>query len=212
MQILLPLVADVDALRDLDAHLPSVESCRPAACPGCGQLARRPDGRLAVVGHGVYWRQVLGVEPNDGLVEIPVRRFLCARCAQTTSVLPDVLHPGRWYAAGLILEALRLWLVAMLTALEVRRKLGLPVDEAAPWWSWRSLRRWRGQLLQRLWGWLGRRLGARGPALDRESARNRVTRLLREANERSDGAGAGWRAARTLLAARPRSWPGARGL
>ena len=217
MQILRPLVVAVDDLRDLAERPPSIESCRPAFCPGCGQLARHEDGRLAVVGHGLYWRQVLGVEPGGEIVEIPVRRFLCERCEQTTSVLPDVLHPGRWYAAGLIVEALRLWLIAAISELDVRRAVGLPVDEGAIWWSWRSLRRWRRQILDRLWGWLGPRLGARGPARDREIARQRVTRMFREACEAVRVAASGWSVARRLLESvtvgvKARTRPGSSGM
>ena len=142
----------------------------------------------------------MGVDPGGVEIDVPVRRYLCRRCEQTTSVLPDVLLPRRWYAAGLILEALRLWLVARLSALDVRRRLALPVDDDACWWSWRSLRRWRRELLDRLWSGLARRLGARGPALERETARRRVTRLLREAGETVNATSAGFRAAPVLAA------------
>ena len=52
--------------------------------------------------------------------------------------------------------------------------------------DWRSLRRWRAQLLvsPTLWGWLGPGLGITRPALDREEGRSYLTRLLAEGRQR----------------------------
>jgi hypothetical protein len=48
--------------------------------------------------------------------------------------------------------------------------------------EWRSLRRWRAQLLSSptLWGWLGSRLGITGPAADRKQGQQHLRRLLGE--------------------------------
>jgi hypothetical protein len=210
MQILRALARTVDELLDLRARLPSVEALRPKSCPGCGYLAYGPDG-FGIVGHGVYWRQVLGVVSPQDENEIPIRRYVCGGCEQTISVLPDLLYPGRWYAGAVILEALRLHLVDDKTEGEVRVRFGLEVDPEAIWWSWRSLRRWRRQLLARLWDWLAARLGVQGPAEDRAAGRQRVVRLLREADEEPARGDAGLRAAPRLgsgtVHSGERTWP-----
>jgi hypothetical protein len=48
--------------------------------------------------------------------------------------------------------------------------------------EWRSLRRWRAQLLvsPTLWGWMGSRLGIRQPAENRKQGQRHLTRLLGE--------------------------------
>lgn len=196
--MLLTLSVAVDGLLDLRRRLPSVEALRPLSCPGCGRLARdagKP--RLEIVGHGTYDRQVLGVDAPGSLV-IPVRRYLCCGCRATTSVLPDPLYPGRWYGAWAILEALVLVFALGLPIDQVRRELG--VQTSTP--GWRSVHRWRRELLAPLWGWLARELGARGSCAGREEARRRLMRLLGRVGERPDR-GVGPRAAPALAHGRP---------
>lgn len=196
--MLLTLSVAVDGLLELRRRLPSVEALRPLACPGCGRLARdagRP--KLEIVGHGTYDRQVLGVEAPGGLV-IPVRRYLCCGCRATTSVVPDQLYPGRWYGAWAILEALVLVFALGLPIDQVRRELG--VESSTP--GWRSLHRWRRELLAPLWGWRARGLGARGPCPTRDEALRRLTRLLGQLGERALR-GVGSRAAPALAHGRP---------
>jgi hypothetical protein len=94
------------------------------------------------------------------------------------SGLPDWLHPWRWYAATVIIEALYRHLILKEPAWAVRlrfRRLGHAAE-------WRSLRRWRAQLLisPTLWGWLGSRLGVGEPAQNRDQGRLHLTRLLGE--------------------------------
>lgn len=197
--ILLTLSVAVDGLLDLRRRLPSVEALRPLSCPGCGRLARdagRP--KLEIVGHGTYERQVLGVDAPGGQAVIPVRRYRCCGCRATTSVLPDLLYPGRWYGAWAILEALVLVFALGLPIDEVRRELGVETSTL----GWRSVHRWRRELLAPLWGWLARGLGARGPCTGREEARRRLARLLGRLGERARR-GAGARAAPLLAHGRP---------
>jgi hypothetical protein len=188
----------VDGLLDLRRRLPSVEALRPRSCPGCGRLARdagKP--ALEIVGHGTYERQVLGVDAPGGVV-IPVRRYLCCGCRATTSVLPDLLYPGRWYGAWVILEALVLVFALGLPIAEARRELGVETSTL----GWRSVHRWRRELLSPLWAWLARGLGARGPCMSRDEARRRLARLLGQVGERA-GRGVGARAAPLLAHSRP---------
>lgn len=163
----------VEQLARLPALLPSVAELRPAFCPCCGQPAHPPGGRLGVVGHGTYQRQVLGLHPGEQLV-IPVRRYLCRACSSTTAVLPDELHPGRLYCAAAILISLWATLAQKVAARAVREWFGSPGETA----GWRAVRRWRTTLLVGLWGGLARQAGCAGGPCDREDGTRRLDRLL----------------------------------
>ncbi len=176
VMIVRSLVDRVEELFEV-TRLPSVEELRPASCPLCGELAFSPGERLGIVGHGTYRRQVLGVVDVTGESVTHVRRYLCRGCKRTISVLSDDLHPRRWYAAGSILEALRLQLLEEKSEREIRERFGVVTESE----SWRSLRRWRSDLLVTLWYWLSRRLGIRGKARTREEGRQRLRRLFAEA-------------------------------
>ena len=143
-------------------------------CPQCHHLSHLWNGLLGIVGHGTYERQVLGY-PDLGDLTIFVRRFRCLRCGVTISVLPDVLLPWRWYAAPVIFSALWQHLVQGVRTIEIQKRFGVAVEQ------WRSLRRWRSQLLVHLWSWYGPRLGARGPATTRAEGVRRVLGLRAEA-------------------------------
>jgi len=130
----------------------SVEELRPPFCTHCGQLSRE-GGKVWVQGHGFYSRQVCGL--SAGWIVIWVRRYLCRKCGRTMSFLPDWLHPWRWYGATVIMEALYRYLILEETVHNISHHFGRSASE------WRTLRRWRAQLLvsPTLWGWLGSRLG-----------------------------------------------------
>ena len=131
---------------------------------------------MRVQGHGCYSRQVCGL--SEGWIVIWVRRYLCRDCGHTMSRLPDWLHPWRWYAAAVIIEALYRHLILRETASGIGIRLGRSRDAS----GWRSLRRWRKQLLvsPTLWGWLGSRLGIGQPAQTPQQGRLHLTRLLGE--------------------------------
>jgi hypothetical protein len=138
--------------------------------------------------NGCYSRQVCGL--NGGSIVIWVRRYVCRDCGQTMSRLPDGLHPWRWYAAAVIIEALYRHLIMGETARSIGARFGRPDDAS----EWRSLRRWRRQLLvsATLWGWLGSRLGIRQPAESRDQGRKHLTRWLGEMR-------IAWESAETVL-------------
>jgi hypothetical protein len=94
------------------------------------------------------------------------------------SRLPDWLHPWRWYAAAVILEAVYRHLILGETA----RAIGARFGRLGHVNEWRSLRRWREQLLvsPTLWGWLRSRLGIRKMAENREQGREHLWRMLGE--------------------------------
>jgi hypothetical protein len=94
------------------------------------------------------------------------------------SRLPDWLHPWRWYAATVMVEALYRHLLLQETARTIGARFGRQADTP----EWRSLRRWRAQLLvsPTLWGWLGARLGIREPAKSRQHGKQYLSRWLGE--------------------------------
>lgn len=173
--ILYSLTISVEHLCARSAGAPSVEELRPRFCAQCGQLAR-DGGGVRVQGHGCYRRQVCGL--TAGWIVIWVRRYLCRDCGHTMSRLPDWLHPWRWYAATVIVEALYRHLILQETARVIGARFGRHGDRN----EWRSLRRWRAQLLvsPTLWGWLGARLGIREPAESRKQGQRHLTRWLGE--------------------------------
>jgi hypothetical protein len=126
----------------------------------------------------MYSRQVCGL-PETGWIVIWVRRFVCLVCGHTMSLLPDWLHPWRWYAAAVIIEALYRHCVLQESTTAVATRFGRPSGVA----EWKSLHRWRKQLLisPTLWGWLGPRLGITKAAINREEATVHIERLLAEA-------------------------------
>jgi hypothetical protein len=94
------------------------------------------------------------------------------------SRLPDWLHPWRWYAATVILEALYRHLILGESTQAIRVRFRRQGDAS----EWRSLRRWREQLLvsPTLWGWLRSRLGIAKQAETRYQGRQHLSRLLGE--------------------------------
>jgi hypothetical protein len=150
--------------------------------PKCGAPARNPEGILQLIGHGLYLRHVRGLT-EVGWIEIWIRRFRCRVCGGTMSVLPDWLHPWRWYAAPVILEALYRHCILGETAGSIGARFGRPAEAE----EWRSLRRWRAQLLvsPTLWGWLGSRLGVIESAADRQQGASYLARLLAGAGQKT---------------------------
>ena len=175
--ILHSLAISVEQLCARNPGAPPCEKTRPRHCVLCGQAARNADGTLRVVGHGMYSRQVRGLTKDNWIV-VWIQRFLCLSCGRTMSLLPDWLLPWRWYAGTAIIEALFRHCILRESAVSIAVRLGRPDDSL----EWKSLRRWRKQLLisPTLWGWLGPRLGATKPAADKDEAKLYLNRLLAE--------------------------------
>lgn len=212
MVIVHSLARSVEQLCARSPDAPSIEQLRPAWCVSCGEPARNARGVLQLVGHGFYSRQVRGLSERSWII-IWVRRFLCLACGHTISRVPDWLHPWRWYAATVIIEALYRHVLLHESAQRLGDRFGW-TDDAA---TGRRLRRWRRQLLVSLtlWGWLAPRLGVRRPATDRPQAASVLHRLLAEGgvviragvHAVSDLPAAVRRTLRDLVHARTTAWP-----
>jgi hypothetical protein len=160
----------------------------------------------------MYSRQVRGLV-ETGWIVIWIRRFLCLVCGHTMSLLPDWLHPWRWYAGTVIMEALYRHCILRESASSIGARFGRP--EGAT--EWKSLRRWRKQLLisPTLWGWIGRGLGATKPATDRNEGKVHLERLLAEGGHIVQSGiqaieqlpGAVRRTLRNLVHNRRKAWP-----
>lgn len=177
MVIVHSLAVSVEQLCARSHDGPSIDDLRPKFCTICGASCRDAHGALQIVGHGMYSRQVCGLSEATWIV-IWVRRFICLACGHTLSRLPDWLHPWRWYAAPAIIEALYRHCILRQSPREIGIRFNRPGDES----RWRSLDRWRAQLLvsPTLWGWLAPRLAVTHPALSDEEAGSYVFRLLSE--------------------------------
>ena len=90
---------------------------RPRYCPHCEALDR-------LVGHGSYPRNAV-----DPLQAIPIRvkRFFCAACRKTISVLPTFCLPWRHYQSATIQTVLDLRFVAGVSWSVIRQRF-LPSD------------------------------------------------------------------------------------
>jgi hypothetical protein len=183
MIILHSLATTVEQLCARSPDAPSRDRIRPSHCVICGQVACNEDGTLQLVGHGIYLRQVRGLT-KTGWIEVWIQRFLCLICGHTMGLLPDWLLPYRWYAAPAIVEALYRHCILRETAAAIGARFGRPTDAT----EWKSLRRWRKQLLisPTLWGWLGPRLGATQPVSNRNDAKNYIRHLLAEGRHNGD--------------------------
>jgi hypothetical protein len=160
----------------------------------------------------MYCRQVCGLV-ETGWIEIWIRRFLCLACGHTMSILPDWLHPYRWYAGTVIIEALYRHCILGESARSIGIRFGRPSYAL----GWKSLRRWRRQLClsPSLWGWLGSRLGITKPASNKKEGRIHLQRLLVEGEQ--TGKAESWRVAeipgmvrktlRDLVVDRKTAWP-----
>jgi hypothetical protein len=175
--ILHSFVTAVEQLCAKNPNAPSLNLLRPLFCVLCGQAARNEHGVLQLVGHGMYDRQVRGLTEGSWIV-IRIRRFLCLACGRTMSLMPDWLHPWRWYAGTVIVEALYRHCILGETVCSIGALFGRPEDAT----EWKSLHRWQKQLLisPTLWGWLGHRLGIFKPADDCSKGKTYLERLLAE--------------------------------
>jgi hypothetical protein len=177
--ILHSLAITVEQLCAKSADAPCLENLRPSHCAICGQAVRDAKGKLRIVSHGMYSRQVCGLV-ETGWILIWIRRFICLACGHTMSRLPDWLHPWRWYAGTVIIEALYRHCVLMESTALIGARFGRPKEAL----EWKSLRRWRKQLLvaPTLWGWTGPTLGVTEPAASRTQCSTYLMRLLAEGN------------------------------
>ena len=75
----------------------------------------------------MYSRQVCGLV-ETGWILIWIRRFLCLACGRTMSLLPDRLHPWRWYAGTVIIEALFRHCILLESAAAIGSRFGRPED------------------------------------------------------------------------------------
>jgi hypothetical protein len=136
----------------------SREVLHPLFCVFCGQAARNAEGTLQLVGHGMYSRQVRGFV-ETGWIVIWIQRFLCLACGHTMRLLPDWLHPWRWYAGTIIIEALYRHCTIRESACSIGARFGRPIGTTES----RSLRHWRKQLLisPNFMGLVGSAIGSR---------------------------------------------------
>jgi hypothetical protein len=163
----------VEQLAANPALLPSVDELRPASCPHCHQPARPPGEPLGIVGHGTFTRQALGLAPAHQ-VTTPVRRYNCRGCPHTLSILPDELYPGRWYTSAAILLSLWLTLTKSWTSKAVRQRFGSSGETE----GWKTVRRWRRSLAQRLWSWVTVEASDVKVTCSRKEGRRLLRRLL----------------------------------
>lgn len=133
--------------------LPDVDDVRPKACPSCRRPAKQ-GRKIDLHGHGVRWRQVVvGPALTRGRGAIDTcwsRRYRCARCGQTCTVLPVGVIPRHLYSAFAIVVAFILIAAEpvghdLTDALAYKRQGLFDVRAVRQGvdWRWVSVGRWR---------------------------------------------------------------------
>ena len=101
---------------------------RPTHCPYCQALDR-------LVGHGSYPRNAVD---ERQAVPIRVKRFLCAACRKTVSVLPSFCLPNRHYQTSTIQRVLDLRFEAQASWSAIRERFqpsDLPTQTTCREWA-----------------------------------------------------------------------------
>lgn len=126
---------------------PGVHDARPACCPSCGTASAPPGGPLGLHGHGTRERTVRGVltpEEAPQFHTIHVRRYRCAHCGATCTVVPVDVVPRKHFGAVTIALALA-WYGALQRSLQdvyvTLNPTKLRGDNAR---GWDSVLRWIG--------------------------------------------------------------------
>ncbi len=124
-----------NSVPEYDQAWPKVEVDRPEACPACHVAGR-------MTGFGHYPRK----KPLEATPEAPhpvkVRRWQCAACGCTTSMLPDIFHRYRHYTWAVIGSALIRRFVLGQTWSQIQTGLSQMLADVAPAPSVDSIRRW----------------------------------------------------------------------
>jgi hypothetical protein len=125
---------------------PTVAEVRPACCPACGAASSPVGGQIALHGHGLRERVLLGppeahLPPEERVAR--ARRYRCTACRAVILVVPRGVLRRRLFTAAAIALGLCLWAVYGQAAREVRAALSprRHVGVVAGW-SWTTLGRW----------------------------------------------------------------------
>jgi hypothetical protein len=124
---------------------PTCAEARPKRCSCCGAASQPVGRRLAVVGHGLVERQILGPGSAKGPAEravVKIRRYRCRMCRAILLVGPRGLVPRRWYGAGAIALAFATYAEGETSSAVRRRISPSRVVGVAARDRWLTLVRW----------------------------------------------------------------------
>lgn len=106
-------------------------------CPKCQTTEQ-------MVRHGKYWRKP---RDREQVYRVPIWRWFCKACKQTTSALPDFLLPGRWYVVGVVSEV-------VVARAEEGASWGKLEEGTQNGPEGRTMRRWWQALGEQGWRWV----------------------------------------------------------
>lgn len=124
---------------------PSCEAVRPERCPSCGAASAPVGGRVALHGHGLRERTVLGATTRAGpamATSVLARRYACQRCSAVVLVVPAGTLGRFRYGALAIVLALALWSHDAMSARAVRDIVSADRVRGHAVVGWPSLTRW----------------------------------------------------------------------
>jgi len=133
MQMLYPFAGTIQQYIERVCSREEANRCRPARCPQC-------ESKQPLVCHGFYKRTVVDVASD---CVIRVRRYLCAACRRTVSLLPEFVLPYLRFAIIVIAVFLKARLLSghtLKAAAETAHQAGMPYQRGQQW-----VRRFRHQ-------------------------------------------------------------------
>lgn len=126
-------------------HLPSVSEVRPTHCSTCGAAGNRPGMACQLHGHGLRERQILGpLSPDEPptINVVAVRRYRCARCGATCTVVPQGVLERRYYSRSAIGMAMVLYGLEACSPGVVRSRVSPWQHVGSAPGKWMTLKRW----------------------------------------------------------------------
>ena len=125
--------------------IPTCAEARPRTCACCGAAGQPVGKRLAIVGHGLVERQVLGpgsATSAPARTVVQMRRYRCRSCRAILLVGPRGLVARRWYGAGAIALAFVAYARGETTAAVRRRTSPSKLVGGSARERWVTLLRW----------------------------------------------------------------------
>jgi transposase-like protein len=126
MQMLYPLPGSIQQYVEGVGTSQERDRCRPSQCPQC-------ESKQPLVCHGFYARTV--EDEAEGFV-IRVRRYFCAACRRTVSLLPEFVLPYLRFTIrtiGLFLKARLLEQQTLKAAAEAAHQPTMPYQRGQQW-------------------------------------------------------------------------------
>jgi hypothetical protein len=126
MQMLYPFAGTIQQYIERVESIEEANRCRPGGCPQC-------ESKQPLICHGFYKRSVVDMASD---CTIRVRRYLCAACRRTVSLLPEFVLPYLRFAIiviGVFLKARLLDGQTLKAAAATAHQASMPYQRGQQW-------------------------------------------------------------------------------